>query len=222
MVQTHGRATVRRMPNPHFAKASPHSLLSFRGITATIPLFLVLLIGCDRNIEPYQPGEEASPPDLGRIFPGPPPGAGPEGVAIETDRGPTRGALPPTRTEGSETPVTASASSGAAPIEGRIELSGDAPAGGVLFVIARRQGAQGGPPLAVLRIGDPSFPLDFSIGPDNVMIPSMRFEGAISLSARLDEDGSAMTRGAGDLSSAVEEPLSPGTTGVRLVLSEQG
>jgi hypothetical protein len=96
------------------------------------------------------------------------------------------------------------------------------PDAGVLFVIARSQGAQGGPPLAVLRIPDPEFPLEFSIGPENVMIPSMRFEGAISVSARLDADGNAMTRGSGDISSQVEEPLAPGATGVTLHLTEPG
>lgn len=95
------------------------------------------------------------------------------------------------------------------------------PDGGVLFVIARPQGARGGPPLAVLRIPNPSFPLDFTIGPEDVMIPSMRFAGAISLSARLDADGNAMTRGAGDISSETKEPLSPGDAGVTLLLSER-
>lgn len=76
--------------------------------------------------------------------------------------------------------------------------------------------------MAVLRIPNPDFPLAFSIGPENVMIPSMQFAGAISLSARLDEDGNAMTRGAGDLSSGVKEPLSPGASGVQIVLSERG
>ncbi|HEB88515.1 MAG TPA: hypothetical protein ENI85_03000 [Deltaproteobacteria bacterium] len=114
----------------------------------------------------------------------------------------------------------------AAPITGRIELASGLesarPGGAVLFVIARRQGARGGPPLAVLRIPDPEFPFTFRIGPENVMIPSMRFAGPISLSARLDADGNAMTRGGGDISSPVLEALSPGDTDVRLVLSEQG
>jgi hypothetical protein len=89
-------------------------------------------------------------------------------------------------------------------------------------VIARSQGARGGPPLAVLRIPSPDFPLEFSIGPENVMIPSLQFAGPISLSARLDEDGNAMTRGAGDISSATEESLSPGETGIKILLSERG
>ena len=74
----------------------------------------------------------------------------------------------------------------------------------------------------MLRIPSPDFPLSFSIGPDDVMIPTMRFEGNISLTARLDADGNAMTRGEGDISSAVEEPLSPGASGVQLLLSERG
>ncbi len=117
-------------------------------------------------------------------------------------------------------------SGGVAAIEGRIELApelaGARPEAGVLFVIARHQGTQGGPPLAVLRLPNPEFPLEFSIGPENVMIPSMRFEGAISLSARLDADGNAMTRGSDDISSQVEEPLAPGATGVKLVLNDRG
>jgi hypothetical protein len=178
--------------------------------------------GCDRNIEPYKEGEESSPPDLARIFPGAPGGAD-QAPNADAQAGPVaRQAFPPTRTEAAARPVAG----GSAPIEGSIEIAperaGALPAGGVLFVIARSQGAQGGPPLAVLRIPEPSFPLSFRIGPDDVMIPSMQFVGSISLSARLDADGNAMTRGAEDLSSAVEESLEPGATGVRLVLSEKG
>jgi hypothetical protein len=184
-------------------------------------LGLVMLLGCDRNIEPYQAGEESRPPDLARIFPGPPPGSsGPEGEAAPTGQT-SRGAFPPSRAEGSEVASAA----GADPIHGEItlapELEATRPSGGILFVIARPQGATGGPPLAVLRIPSPDFPLAFSIGPENVMIPSMQFVGPISISARLDVDGNAMTRTPGDISSTVVESLSPGATGVRLTLSEQ-
>ncbi len=205
-------------------------------------LLLAVLAGCDRNIEPYQPGEEPRSPDLARIFPGPAGIIGSaNGASGETGGGsgsPDRAALPPSRAEGSNvagrgasppaggTAATGPAGSDAAPITGRIELAPELasarPAGGVLFVIARPQGARGGPPLAVLRVPDPTFPLDFSIGPANVMIPSMRFAGPVSLSARLDADGNAMTRGASDISSAVAEGLEPGTGGVRIVLAEQG
>jgi hypothetical protein len=192
-------------------------------VVTTLLLLLVLPgVGCDRNIEPYRAGEESSPPDLARIFPGPSGGIGSaEGANAESGQA-DRAALPPSRAESS----AVSAVEVTAPIEGQVELAGELararPEGGVLFVIARPRGALQGPPLAVLRIPSPVFPLEFSIGPDDVMIPNVRFEGAISLSARLDADGNAMTRGASDLSSPVAEPLSPGARGVRLVLSEQG
>ena len=75
-----------------------------------------------------------------------------------------------------------------------------------------------GPPLAVLRIPDPDFPVDFEIGPADVMIPTMRFAGSITLSARLDSDGNAMTRADSDLASGEIPPQEPGATGVTLVL----
>jgi hypothetical protein len=221
MVQTAGRATVRRMPNQRSSRAHSRQTPQLRGFIPTIiaiAISISFLIGCDRNIEPYQPGEQPSQPDLARIFPG---GVESEPALSGNARAPDRSALPPSRAEGSAVSIATSAR----PIEGRVELPDEAagrPDSGVLFVIARPQGVQGGPPLAVLRIADPRFPLEFSIGPDNVMIPSMRFEGAISLSARLDADGNAMTRGTEDISSQVEEPLSPGTTGVKLLLTERG
>jgi hypothetical protein len=194
-----------------------------RSSLATFFVFALLLIGCDRNIEAYQPGEEPSQPDLAKIFPGPPESEASAGATARDAGRPDRMALPPSRAEGSAVAETASA---AAPILGVIDLAPEVaaarPDGGVLFVIARPQGARGGPPLAVLRIPNPEFPLEFSIGPENVMIPSMQFAGAISLSARLDADGNAMTRGANDISSAVQESLSPGATGVEIVLSQRG
>jgi hypothetical protein len=190
--------------------------------------FLTLLLavmasglGCDRNIEPYVPGESARAPDLARIFPGPPSDAASAGNLADNGRAPDRTALPPSRAEGSATGAVTTRA--AAPIEGTIVLSAESaltrPPGAVLFLIARPQGVSGGPPLAVLRVADPEFPYAFRIGPENVMIPSMRFEGAIALSARLDADGNAMTRSAEDISTAVISSLAPGARGVKLVLT---
>ena len=169
---------------------------------------------CDRNIEPYVEGEQATQPDLAKMFP-------------ETDNGPrgeTLSQMADTARTGSM-PSPASAASVEATggsITGRIEVSGDLlgeePAGATLFVIARRGGAKGGPPLAVLRVPNAAFPLDFEIGPQHAMIQGMPFAGDIALSARLDADGDAMTKVAGDLSGAVAAPLKPGATGVALVL----
>ena len=230
MVGKGGRAIVPRMPdatrttrfNPSECQNRCFLTTILRSAGALFVLCLVAL-GCDRNIEPYQSGEEPRQPDLARIFPGPPGGAGSAEVQGGNEGATPRGAVPPARAEAA--PV-ASATGGSAPIQGEIDLAPELtlvrPDGGVLFVIARPQGATGGPPLAVLRIPSPEFPLAFTIGPENVMIPSMQFAGAISISARLDADGNAMTRGSGDISSATVEGLSPGAEGVRLVLSERG
>lgn len=216
------------MPNPAWSRRSPGLLCLEWGGKAPIGRVCLLLMAlalalaaCDRNIEPYQPGEEPRAPDLARIFPGPPGGVGSTEGQSENEGGTPRGAVPPARAEG----AAPAAGSGGGAITGEItlapELAMARPDQGVLFVIARPQGATGGPPLAVLRIPNPDFPLAFSIGPENVMIPTMQFAGAISLSARLDADGNAMTRGAGDISSVVIEGLEPGAAGVELALSER-
>ncbi len=230
MVGEGGRAKVRRMRNSVRSLRSSRPPVPRRGVSATliraglVSIVLGLaLLACDRNVEPYQPGEEPRAPDLARIFPGPPGGVGSAEGQSENEGGTPRGAVPPARAEGAA-PSPATGSGGGA-ITGEItlapELAMARPDQGVLFVIARPQGATGGPPLAVLRIPNPDFPLSFSIGPENVMIPTMQFAGAISLSARLDADGNAMTRGAGDISSVVVEGLAPGATGIELALSER-
>ncbi len=219
----------------------PRRLRRLRPRVAVLSALLAVggSLACDRNIEPYLPGEEPREPDLARIFPGPPAGsmqggvdgggAG-EGAAAQAmaadasgpEAGAGRAAFPPSRTEG----AGAAGGADAKPISGRIELApelaGARPEGAILFVIARPEGAVGGPPLAVLRIPDPEFPVEFEIGPGDVMIPSMRFAGPISLTARLDSDGNAMTRAEVDLSSPTAPPAEPGTTGVALVLSQKG
>lgn len=171
---------------------------------------LLGLSACDRNIEPFVEGEEAKAPDLAKMFPET--DNAPIGEAVSTMPGTVRAAgMPEPANEAS--------------IAGRIEISGDlagaAPSAATLFVIARRSGTAGGPPLAVLRVPNATLPLDFEIGPQNAMIQGMPFSGDIALTARLDSDGDAMTRAKGDLAGAVETPLRPGAAGVRLVLDEK-
>jgi hypothetical protein len=162
--------------------------------------------GCDRNIAPFVPGEEPRKPDLSRIFPAPEskqPMVAPGRPGAD---GPAASANAPLGRPG-------------AAVRGNVGLADSARGrGGTLFIIARAQGAVGGPPLAVLRIPDPSFPLAFEIGPDQVMMPGMRFEGPISLTARLDADGDAMTRDAADPQTGAPLAVVPGTLGVELLL----
>lgn len=91
-------------------------------------------------------------------------------------------------------------------------------AGGVLFLFVRAAGATGGPPLAVQRIPSPSFPLAFAIGPEDAMMDAGPFPDRVTIEARLDGDGNAMTEEPGDLSARSE--AAPGDSG--LVLSLEG
>jgi hypothetical protein len=168
----------------------------------------IALAGCDRNIEPYQPGEEPREPDLARIFPAP----------DEVEMAAGAMASPPAAGLPTAQPDATAGRPGAA-VRGTVHLAESAAGrSGVLFIIARRQGAVGGPPLAVVRITEPSFPQDFEIGPDNVMVPSMKFEGALTLTARLDSDGNAMTRDPADPNASAPDAVVPGTLGVELQL----
>ena len=77
---------------------------------------------------------------------------------------------------------------------------------------------EGGPPVAVQRIPSPRFPLEFSIGSDDPMDRTVPFTGPVLLTARLDADGDATTRTAGDLEGATEGTHAPGERDVSLVI----
>ena len=91
-------------------------------------------------------------------------------------------------------------------VTGTISLAPGLEAGsgnrGVLFIIARAAGSQGGPPLAVKKIERPAFPVSYSLGQENTMIPGTQFRGEVNITARLDRDGNPVTQEAGDLSGA--------------------
>lgn len=90
-----------------------------------------------------------------------------------------------------------------------------------LFIIARRPGGAAGPPLAVSKIDKPSFPLSYSLGQENVMIQGTPFAGKIDISARLDQDGNAMTREAGNvLGEYRKNPIEVGSQNVDIVLDQ--
>ena len=115
-------------------------------------------------------------------------------------------------------PVLLEAARGGASIRGTLRLADGHEAGdrGVVFVIAR--GASSGPPLAVVRLPLGSFPVEFEIGPKDVMIPGREFKGPITLSARIDRDGNPLSPSPDDLNASLPEPVQPGATGIELIL----
>jgi len=90
----------------------------------------------------------------------------------------------------------------------------------VIFVIARPEGMDKGPPIATARYPVGSFPIAFRLGSENVMMQGTPFQGKVSLSARLDSDGNAMTRGAGDIAGTVPAPVEVGRQDVQIVLDQ--
>lgn len=112
-------------------------------------------------------------------------------------------------------PATAAPATGGAPVTGVVRLADgvEAPTG-TLFVILRNAGAQRGPPLAVKKVESPQFPYAFELGPNDIMIKGLPFTGPFDLQARLDRDGNAMTKDAGDLTTA--EPISGVAAGAKV------
>jgi cytochrome c-type biogenesis protein CcmH len=192
---------------------------------AVVAVAAFLAGGCDRHVEPFDPGEQPEQPDLSKIFP--------EGAGSAR---PAMAELPPPPQQRGAPPLMPAAAPAAAPatepappqpqaqvevepIRGTIrlapELEDRVPPGGVLFIILRHGSA--GPPLAVKRIPAPSFPLDFEIGAGDRMITSVPFAGPMQISARLDADGN-VSRGPGDLAGDAAEGVEPGASDVALLL----
>ena len=87
-----------------------------------------------------------------------------------------------------------------------------------IFIIAR--GKQPGPPLAVMRILNPRFPLEFTMSEQNVMLQGVAFAGEVSLIAKLDGDGKVGTQ-AGDIFGGARGPVQVGARDVEIILAQE-
>ncbi len=122
----------------------------------------------------------------------------------ELEVSPFAGGPPPARTA-PDTPAApaspaAPAAAAGAPVTGVVKLGEGVQApSGTLFVILRNSGVKRGPPLAVKKVDNAEFPHIFSVGASDVMMKGMPFTGPFDVQVRLDQDGNAMTKAAGDL-----------------------
>ena len=173
----------------------------------TIPLLGLglVLCSCNRRTEAYVPPEQE-----------PPAAARPVRIPSLAEARPSFEDVRPRDRSGAPIGDVGPQAQGGARIEGviRIGEGESAPGSGVLFVIAR---AGAGPPLAVQRLEPRSFPVQFSLGPENTMM-GRPFSGSMTLVARLDEDGNPMTRGDADLEGQIAGPVEPGASGLEIVL----
>jgi cytochrome c-type biogenesis protein CcmH len=102
------------------------------------------------------------------------------------------------------------------------ELAAKVSANAVVYVIARPDGAVGGPPLAVKRLPQPfTFPIEFSISAQDAMMPNANFDGKISVSARLSQSGAAIPASPGDIEgTAKPNPAEPGKGKIEITLDK--
>lgn len=72
--------------------------------------------------------------------------------------------------------------------------------GAVMFLTARRTAGPPGPAsmLAVEKLVAGTFPMPFSISERDAMMPGIPFEGPVTITVRVDQDGDPMTRRRGD------------------------
>ena len=119
----------------------------------------------------------------------------------------------------------AKAAASSAQINGKISIAAELAAkvdpGAALFIIARSAATAAGPPLAVKKIENPRFPLDYTLSQDHVMMQGTPFAGKINVSVRLDEDGNPVTRGPGDLTGEYKNnPVGAGAKNVDIVIDQ--
>lgn len=107
------------------------------------------------------------------------------------------------------------------PVSGVVRLSKAASVepGNVLYIIAKK-GTRGGPPAAVKRVANPQFPVRFTLGPEDSMVPGIAFEGPLQIKARLSRTGDAMPH-AGDIEGFYPDMARPGDTGIEILLARE-
>ncbi len=120
---------------------------------------------------------------------------------------------------------TTAASSSSAQISGKItidpKLKASIDPNAALFIIARPAAGAGGPPLAVKKIDRPTFPLDYALSQDNVMMQGMPFTDKINVTVRLDKDGNPVTRTPGDMTGDYKKnPVEVGTKNVDIMIDQ--
>jgi cytochrome c-type biogenesis protein CcmH len=136
---------------------------------------------------------------------------------------PTTGGAP-TRAAAAETNAGATSSS-STQISGKItidpKLKASIDPNAALFIIARRASGAGGPPLAVKKVDRPTFPLDYTLSQDNVMMQGMPFTGKITVTVRLDKDGNPVTRTPGDMTGDYKKnPVAVSSQNIDILLDQ--
>ena len=125
-------------------------------------------------------------------------------------------------------PTDAAAPAAAAPdgpyVSGTISvadaLKDKTPKGATLFIMARIEGMTAGPPVLVKRVSDVTLPYAFKLEQGDLMMQAPTLPERLSLQARLDQDGDAMSKVPGDIVGATKQGFKLGATGIDVTLDQ--
>jgi len=88
----------------------------------------------------------------------------------------------------------------------------------VMFIVAKNMG---GVPLAVKRIVNPSFPVPYSLGGEDLVVPGSHPSEALRIEVEMNDHGNVGHPRRGDLSGAYPDPVYSGERDVHIVIDRQ-
>jgi hypothetical protein len=98
----------------------------------------------------------------------------------------------------------------AAQLSGRATKPGE-----MLFVVAQNEG---GVPVAMRRIVNPEFPVEFTLGPDDLLVPAVRGREPLQVHAELNSHGEVGYSQETDLYGTAPDTVAPGAHNVAIIL----
>jgi len=88
----------------------------------------------------------------------------------------------------------------------------------VLFIVAKNQG---GVPVAVRRVVNPQFPVDYELRAEDLIVPGEIPAGPLTLEVEMNTHGNVGAPVKGDLSGAHPDKISSGERGVHVVIDRE-
>lgn len=178
------------------------------------------LPGCkkEREVPPPPPSLPAQAGGAGQTHENPMPADHPPML-----RGHSEGPAPGTAAAPSAAPAAAPSDPGGATLKGNLALSDKVKdkvkPGTTIFLVARTafEGGATGPVLAVKKLTTGAWPQPFELSQGDVMMAGMNLSGKVVLTARIDQDGDAMTKMVGDVE-GVSKPIDLPKGDVELVI----
>ena len=88
----------------------------------------------------------------------------------------------------------------------------------VMFIVAKNAG---GVPLAVKRIVNPAFPVSFTLGDEDLVVPGTRPTESLKLEVEMNTHGNVGAPKSGDLLGTYPDPVHTGDRRVHIVIDRQ-